>query len=265
MKMVYLRLVWLFAGASTQNELAYSANFWLSLLHSLLNLGTGVLGLVVIFGQVETVHGWDFASTLALLGVYLSLSALRGLVLGPSLEALAGMDGEVWSGRLDFTLLRPVDIQFLASLRYWRPLALVDLALGLGVLGLALNQLGVTLALAQLLTFSLALTAAVAILYAILLAFTGLVFWSPGFLLTWVFDAFFQMARYPVGLYPGWLRLMLTWVIPVGLMTTVPAQALSGALAWEMLLASLALAVGLLWGASALFRSGLRRYTSASS
>ncbi len=263
--MYYLRLVRLFAGASTQNELAYSANFWLSLLHSLLNLATGVLGLVVIFGQVEMVQGWNFASTLALLGVYLSLSALRGLVLGPSLEALAGMDGEVWSGRLDFTLLRPVDIQFQASLRYWRPLALVDLALGLGVLGLALNQLDLTLTLAQLLGFTLALAAAVTILYAILLAFTGLVFWSPGFLFTWVFDAFFQMARYPVGLYPGWLRLVLTWVIPVGLMTTVPAQALTGTLPPGVLAGSIILALALLLAASVLFRSGLRRYASASS
>jgi hypothetical protein len=41
------------------------------------------------------------------------------------------------------------------------------------------------------------------ILYAILLAFTGLVFWSPGSLFTWVFNGVFQMARYPVGLYPG--------------------------------------------------------------
>jgi len=47
-------------------------------------------------------------------------------------------------------------------------------------------------------------------------------------LFTWVFDGIFQMVRYPVGLYPGWLRLVLTWVVPVGVMTTVPAQALTG-------------------------------------
>lgn len=263
--MTYLRLVKYFAAASIQNELAYQANFWISLLHSLLNLGTGVLGLVVLFGQIETVHGWDFPATLALLGVYLSLSALRGLVIGPSLEALAGMDGEVWSGRFDFTLLRPVDIQFQASLRYWRPLALVDLALGLAVLGLALLQLGAGLSLIRLLTFGLALASGLIILYAVLLALTGLVFWSPGFLFTWLFEALFQLARYPLGLYPGWLRLALTWVVPVGLMTTVPAQALTGKLSLEMLLGSLALAVALLLGASALFRTGLRRYASASS
>lgn len=97
-----------------------------------------------------------------------------------------------------------------------------------------------------------------------MLAFTGLVFWSPGFLFTWVFGIF-QMARYPVGLYPGWLRLVLTWVVPVGMMTTVPAQALTSELPAGMLIGSVALATVLVIGASALFRVGLRRYASASS
>ena len=74
------------------------------------------------------------------------------------------------------------------------------------------------------------------IAYAILLAFAGLVFWSPEVLFTWVFNGVFQMARYPVGMYPGWLKLVLTWVIPVGVITTLPAEALSGVLSpWSLL------------------------------
>ena len=263
--MRYLRLIRRFAEASAQNELAYRANFWISLLHSLLNLGTGVLGVVVLFNQVETVRGWNLPSTLALLGVYLTISALRGLFIGPSLNALAGMDGEVWTGQFDFTLLRPIDVQFLTSFRYWRPLALIDLALGLGVLGAATYQLRLSLTLPYLVTFIVTLGAGVTTLYAILLIFSALVLWSPGFFFTWVFDAIFQMARYPVGLYPGWLQLILTWVVPVGVMTTVPAQALTGDLSARMLVGSMALAATLLVGASALFRFGLRRYASASS
>jgi hypothetical protein len=91
--------------------------------------------------QVETIQGWTFASTLALLGVYLTVGALRGLVIGPSLEALAGMDGEVWTGQFDFTLLRPVDTQFLASVRKWRLFSLIDLVFGLVVIGAAVVQL----------------------------------------------------------------------------------------------------------------------------
>ena len=263
--MRYFRLIGQFMRASFQEEAAYRSNFFISLLHSLLNLGTGVLGLSVIFGQVESVRGWSYAATLALLGVYLTVSALRGLFIGPGLEALSGMDGEIWSGSFDFTALRPVNIQFYISLRKWRWFSLFDLLLGLGVLGLAMARLGQSLNLVQVLTFLLALAAGVFTLYAILLAFAGLVFWSPEVLFTWIFNGVFQMARYPVGLYPGWLRLVMTWIVPVGIMTTVPAQALTGDLPAGALIGSIALALAFLAGATTLFRTGLRRYASASS
>lgn len=260
-----LRLIGQFARVSAQQELAYRANFGVGLLHAILNLATGVLGLGILFGQVTAIQGWDFPAALALLGVYLTLGALRGLVIGPSLEALAGMEGEVWTGRFDFTLLRPADTQFLASICHWRPLALVDLALGLGTVAVAAARLHQAFTPGQLAGFLIALACSVAILYAILLACAGLVFWSPGFLFTWLFDGIMQMARYPVGFYPGWLRLVLTWVIPVGIMTTVPAQALAGRVSVAWLWGSVLVAVVLVLAASALFRLGLRRYASASS
>jgi ABC-2 type transport system permease protein len=263
--MRYLRLLRSFIAVAFQNVLAYRLNFWISLLHTVLNLGTGILGMWVLFSQVESVQGWTMPSALALLGVYLTLGALRRLFIGPSLEALVGMDGEVWQGTFDFTLLRPVDVQFLASTRHWRPLALLDLVLGLGVLGAAVVRLGHALTPVDLLAFVVALAAGLAMLYAILLAFSALVFWSPGFLFTWLFNALFQMARYPTGFYPGWLRLVLTWIVPVGLMTTIPAQALAGELAPGVLLGSLGLALLFVAGATVLFRTGLRRYASASS
>ncbi len=263
--MRYLRLMVHFARASFQEEAAYQANFYISLLHSLLNLATGVLGVMVLFGQIETVNGWNLAATLTLLGVYLTASALRSLFLGPSLEALAGMDGEVWTGQFAFTLLRPVDTQFLASFHKWHSFALFDLVLGLSVLGVAATQLSSALTAVRLAAFLVTLGTSVTILYAMLLAFAGLVFWSPGILFTWVLDGIFQMARYPLGLYPGWLRLVLTWIVPVGIITTVPAQALTGTVSFGMLASSAGLAAALLIGASALFHLGLRRYASASS
>jgi ABC-2 type transport system permease protein len=263
--MHYLRLIGLFARASFQEEAAYRANFFLGLMYSLLNLGTGVLGVMVLFSQVEAVNGWGLNETLALLGVYLTLGSLRGLVFGPSLDALAGMDGEVWSGRLDFTLMRPINTQFLASFRKWRLYSLFDLALGLGVLAFAAARLGQVLAWSNLLAFLFALMAGVAILYAILLVFSALAFFSPGVLFGWVFDGIFQMARYPLGLYPGWLRLILTWVIPVGIITTLPAAALNGSASLQALIGLGVVAVLLLGGASWLFRQGVRQYKSASS
>jgi ABC-2 type transport system permease protein len=261
----HIKLIISFIRASLQNEMAHRSNFWVGLLNATLNLATGVLGVVVLFGQVESINGWDFRSTLTILGVYLVVGALRGLFLGPSLDALAGMDGEVWTGKLDFTLLRPVDVQFQATFRHWRPFRLLDLLFGLCVLGIASASLGNSLTLLEMMAFLATLMVGMLILYAILLIFAGLVFWSPGFLFTWVFDGIFQMARYPVVIYPQWVQLILTWIIPVGVITTVPAQALNGTMSVGMFLAAVFIAIMLLVGGTVVFRSGLRRYASASS
>jgi ABC-2 type transport system permease protein len=263
--MHYLKLIREFFKVSTQSEMAYRANFFIRLLHSFLNLGTGILSLLVIFNQVESIRGWDLPGALALLGIYLLLGALRGLFISPSLEAVAGMDGEIWQGTFDFVLLRPVNKQFLVSFRNWRIFSLLDLVFALGVLGYAMGQMGANLNLASILTFILALLASMILLYAALLVFSSLVFWNSGFLFTWIINDLFQLARYPVGLYPGWLRIILTWIIPVGLMTTIPAQALAGLLSPLMLVLTVLFAVFSLFGASWLFRQGLKKYVSASS
>ncbi|MBX3084794.1 MAG: ABC-2 family transporter protein [Anaerolineae bacterium] len=137
-----------------------------------------------------------------------------------------------------------------------RPFAF--LLLGLGVLVAAVT-------VSQIAAFLLLLALGLLVMYSLLLAFAGMVFLSPGFLFGWVFDGLFQMARFPVTLYPGWIRLALTWIIPVAIMTTLPAQALTGEVAAEMVIGGMLLGLLLFVGATVLFRTGLRRYASASS
>ncbi len=260
-----LKLIGAFFKISTQGEMAYRANFFIRCLHALVNLVTGILSLTVIFNQVEDIKGWDLPSALVLLGIYLLLGSVRGLFIGPSLEAMAGMDGEVWKGTFDFTLLRPVNKQFFVSFRHWRIFALFDIALALGVLSYAVHLLDADLSLTTLFSFFITLLASLVLLYACLLAFSALVFLNSGFLFTWIINDLYTLARYPVGLYPGWLRLILTWIIPVGLMTTIPAQALMGTLSPLWMAVSIIFSLCALLGASWLFRRGLEKYASASS
>lgn len=260
-----LRLVAAIAASEAQEELAYRVNFVVAAFEAVLRLATGVAGLAVLFSRVERVHGWDFSATIALLGAYLTLDALRELVINPSFAALAGEGGDVRSGQFDYTLLRPVNAQFLSSVKRWRVFALLDLALGLCVVLVAMLRLEHALTLAHVAAFGVALATGTAALYAVTLCCAALVFWAPEVHFTWIFDGLFQLGRYPVDLYPRWLRLVLTWVVPVGVMTTIPAQALTGATSWPELAGALALAAAMVVAASALFRVGLRRYTSASS
>lgn len=263
--MYYLRLIKTFIKTSLQETLMYRANFWVSLLHAGLNLIVAVLALVVLFGQVPSLNGWDFSATLSLLGVYLIVSAIRNLFIGPSLESLVGLGQEVWSGQFDFTLLRPTNTQFLITFRIWRLFSLIDLTLGIGVFLYAVFQAAETTSFMAWLLFFLSMTASIFILYAILLTFTALVFWNPGYLFTWVFDAIFQLARYPLGIYPAGIRIILTWIIPVGIITTIPAQAITRQVGLPTVLLICTAAALLFFLSSWLFNKGIRQYHSASS
>ncbi len=137
--MPYLRLMWLYFKLGALNELQYRVNFLVQLVQSLVGLGLALGGLGVVFSHTETLGGWRQAEILALLGVYFLVGGAINLVVQPSMERLME---QVRLGTLDFTLTKPVDAQLLVSVQQVQIWKLIDLLLGLGVLTVALAQLG---------------------------------------------------------------------------------------------------------------------------
>jgi len=54
-----LRLTWLFFRIGALNDLQYRANFWLQLLQSAIQLGTGLAVLGLVFSQTPSLNGWS--------------------------------------------------------------------------------------------------------------------------------------------------------------------------------------------------------------
>ena len=74
----------------------------------------------------------------------------------------------------------------------------------------------------------------------------------------------YQAGRWPIGIYPQWLRLILTFLVPVAFAVTVPAEALSGRLSQTSLLTATALAVGMLALSRWFWKFGVKNYSCAS-
>ena len=253
------------AGHSVRSMIAYRTQFWIELLGAGVRFATGVLSLTVIFGNVATINGWTEASAGVVLGVFFIVTGLHGIVFGPSIGALSGYDGAIVSGTLDFHLLRPRSTQVLVSVARWTPLIGVEVIIGSVLVARALVSLGSELFAGQIVVFICAVFMSVSILYSLTLSLASLMFWKADFLFTWLLRPVVQLARFPAALYPGWLKLLLTWIVPVGAITTVPAQILLEGISLPTLLAATALAIGGLVATNLLFRAGLRRYVSASS
>jgi viologen exporter family transport system permease protein len=79
-----------------------------------------------------------------------------------------------------------------------------------------------------------------------------------------IFWSFLDAGRFPVDVYPGWLRVTLSTVVPIGVAVTVPAQAIAGRLDWLGLLLMLVGSVAVFAFASWFWRVGVRNYTGAS-
>jgi ABC-2 type transport system permease protein len=79
-----------------------------------------------------------------------------------------------------------------------------------------------------------------------------------------LFDGLVQTGRWPVGIYPGWLRFGVTFLVPVAFAVSVPAEAVTARLDWQTLLVAIVFASGLFVATRWFWRFGLRHYTGAS-
>ena len=258
----YWRMFRAFASTEFQFEMEYRLNFLFTLIEMLLVVGTSVGAVLVMFSHTTTLNGWTLPQMLVLIGVYYLVQGGTSLFFSPSFERLME---HIRLGTLDFHLLKPANTQFLVSLRHLRMVRIPDVGLGFIVLVYGLVHVGADVGLGEAVLFAVALLAGYVLVYALLLSLVTLAFWFVRIenLLT-IFWAFTEAGRFPVDVYPGWLRLTLSTVVPIGIAVTAPSQAIAGRL--DLIGIALLCAGALFaWGvASAFWRTGLRSYTGAS-
>ena len=79
-----------------------------------------------------------------------------------------------------------------------------------------------------------------------------------------LFEGLYAAGRWPVTIYPNWLRYGLTFLVPVAFAVTVPASALTGRLTLQTWLGALTLTATLFVVARMIWRTGLKNYSGAS-
>ena len=251
-----------FFAINAAAELQYRANFVMALVRSLANLATNAVNLALIFSNTRTLAGWTAPELVAVTGVWFLMRSLLEVIVRPS---MAKVMEDVRLGTLDYMLVKPEDNQVLASLRVIEIWGLTDALFGALLLGGALWKLGAAVGPAQGLAFLVVLLAGGSMVYSVCLVLATSTFWivrAENILV--IFGVMFQAGRYPVTVYPAWLRVVLTLIVPVAFATTVPVQAVTGRLDPAGVGGTVLLAAVLLLVASGFWRFGLRHYTGAS-
>jgi len=262
--MRYLRLLWIQFRASTTIAMQYRVDFLVQGALSVFWVGMALVPLTIVFsGERRSIAGWSFEEALVVLGWFTLLKALLEGAINPSLLAVVD---HIRKGTLDFVLLKPADAQFLVSTSPYEPCHVADALAALLIFAYAFRGLGSAPGPGELAAGLAMLLIAGMVIYSLWILVVAAAFYlvridNLTYLITSVYDA----ARWPIGVFSGVLRFLFTFVIPLAVLTTFPAQALLGTLEAVPAGISLVAAVVFSWIARTTWKASLGHYTSASS
>ncbi len=218
----------------------------------------------VLYLHTESIGSWTKWQVVALVG---TSHLIQQLFTALFLTNLTALSEHIRTGKLDFMLLLPVNTRFLVSFRQVDLGGFISAAGALGVIGYALHRLGHTPGVAQVAGFFLLVLVGILIHYSLMLMLSASSFWTvraQG--IVWGYYNLFNIARLPDEAFRGPFKAVFTFVLPMLLVSNVPVKLLVDKLGspFEILLL-VALAAIIFAASELLWRTALKRYTSASS
>jgi len=256
------RLAFLHFRIGALNEMQYRANFFIQMVNSMIALGTALVAIALVYGHTDDLGGWTQPELLAVMGVHILVGGLVRTFVQPNMNRLME---DVAQGTLDYALTRPADSQLLVSVREISIWQLTDVIVGTVVVVWSVVTVSGRVGIYATLGFVVAITCGAIIIYSIWLIATTSAFKVVRIdNLVQLLNGIYEAGRWPVTVYPGWLRGTLTFVIPLAFAVTVPAEVISNRIGvieigWALLVTVVFVTVArLVW------LWGIKNYTGAS-
>lgn len=258
----YIRLYYYLFYYSLLSRLEYRMDFIANIIRSLSSILVGLIGFTVIFQNTHYLGGWSKEEALVLFGIFVLINELWYIFFFLNLIRLPTY---IQKGELDGLLLKPVSIQFIVSFRYALVFALPNIFIAIFMIWYFSQVIG-QISLMKYVITGLFIFNGVVLLYSMTLMLVTISFWTVRLKAFWEFyRAITEGARYPVDIFKGGLKLFFTFIIPIAVIFTFPAQYLVRDLPISTILITFLIGVIFLFLSHKFFYYGLKHYNSASS
>lgn len=257
-----VRLAAIHLRVAALNELQYRLNFFVQLFQSTVALAVGLIAIAVVYSHTESLGGWSEGQLLAVMGVHLLIGGVIRTFVAPNMRQLME---DVNEGTLDYALTRPADSQLMVSVRQFAIWSVIDIVMGaLVVLWAGLVVEG-AIGLWGSLSFLVVIACGSVIVYCVWLSATTITFRIiRGDQVMQLLDGIYEAGRWPVTLYPSWLRMTLTFLVPLAFAVTVPAEVVASRFEGSSLVWAIVVTAVFVIGSRLIWRRGIRQYAGAS-
>ncbi len=257
----YFRLWYLYSVYSTQIGLQSRFGAILFMIGKFLRFGMFLFFILILSTTVKEIAGYTLWQMIFIFATFNFIDVTSQLVF----REVYHFRNYVVNGEIDYFLIRPVIPLFKFLFGGADVLDLPLFFVSIGLLIISVIQIG-NITMEGISLYILLLVNSFVIVTAL-----NILILSVGILTTEVDNTLFlyrdliSMGRVPINLYKSPLRGIITFIIPIGLMITFPAQAAFGTLLPQLVIVSLVIGIFFFVFASFSWRFSLRRYSSASS
>jgi ABC-2 type transport system permease protein len=261
--MKYLRLFGLFVKTSIMTGLEYRANFIGALFMTVFEVLWSAASVLLFYEFTDSLGGWSFHESLVVVGLlFMSFGFLDTVIW----QNVVNLGQHIRKGTMDFILTKPINSQFHATLQQFRMDRVASIIGGFFLIGYGLANVGAQPNGGQIALFVLLVLGGLLLLYAALIMLGTLAFWvvETEHFGELVF-AILEVGRFPSAALPEPLRAIMTFIIPIAFITTVPAEVILGRVTPQFVLYGWVFALILFYICTRFWNFAVRHYGSASS
>jgi ABC-2 type transport system permease protein len=263
----YMRLTGALGRYALAREMAFRGNFLVKVSVEVLWLAILMAFYRTVFARTTAIAGWSEPQYFFFVGCFF---AMNGVIETLFLENCNEFAELVRTGDLDFLLVKPIDEQFLVTCRRVDWATAPNVLMGGAIMVQALAQMHWAFDPIRVAAFLAMFVCGTLIAYSFMLLLTSFSVWlvrnQSLMEMWWLFSS---LARYPKEIFARtWaepIGRVFTYVLPILLVSNVPASAMVRALDPAMIAFTVVATVGSVLGSRWFFRRALRSYRSASS
>lgn len=197
-------------------------DFFMGLFSFFLNQAIGIIFLFLVFQKIPNLNGWQFYE---LVFIYGFAQIPRGIDHFFTDYLWVFCRRTIREGSFDRYLLRPINPLFQVVVERCQPDGLGEILVGLLLVITAAQNLGIEMSFLAVLAFILAVIAGSIIFTSIKLFFaTNAFFIKDAYSLLFLAYNLSDFAKYPLNIYSGFIRVVLSYIIPFSFAAFIPAS-----------------------------------------
>lgn len=216
----YLKLYYIYLQRAIKSRLEYKKDAIVGIFSFFINNALALLSLMFIVRSIPSLNGWSMYELGLLYGFSMMPRAIDHL-LTDSLWYVGYW--YVRTGIIDRFLIRPVNSLFQVIAEVFQPEAVGELIMGIALILFCGRKVEVIWSVGNVIMIIVAMVFGALLFTALKLITCSIAFWTKrsGQFMSMVYN-FADFAKYPIGIYHPAIKVIMTFILPFGLVISIP-------------------------------------------